>query len=170
MFITAIPAAMAAAALTGGWKCYRICFYAPPQGRSNPYDPLEGDQYAQIQDTLFRIIGIMERYPAGETLYINGEAVLTVKGVADRKVYVGIRPEGFIPAENGALTCQVTNLEVMGRDVSIVSSNPAQVSAVVRSIVDADIKVQPGEVKYNLKPHKVFIFDAETEERIRFEV
>ena len=36
--------------------------------------------------------------------------------------------------------------------------------------MDADYKVAPDatEIKFNLKPHKVFIFDAETEERIYF--
>ena len=107
-----------------------------------------------------------------ETLYINGEAVLTVKGVSDRPVTVGIRPEGFIVAENGAMTCNLQAIEVMGRDVSIVSDNPARQSATIRSIVDADNKIDAtaATVKFNLKPHKVFLFDAETEERIYFEV
>jgi ABC-type glycerol-3-phosphate transport system permease component len=39
-------------------------------------------------------------------------------------------------------------------------------------IVDADIKIDltASKVAYALKPHKVFLFDAETEERIYFEV
>ena len=108
----------------------------------------------------------------GETLYINGEAVLAVKGVSDRPVSVGIRPEGFIVANDGKMTCNLRALEVMGRDVSIVSDNPAMQSAVIRSIVDADNKIDAtaATVKFNLKPHKVFLFDAETEERIYFEV
>ena len=107
-----------------------------------------------------------------ETLYINGEAVLTVKGISDRPVSVGIRPEGFIVANDGKMTCNLRALEVMGRDVSIVSDNPAMQSAVIRSIVDADNKIDAtaATVKFNLKPHKVFLFDAETEERIYFEV
>ena len=107
-----------------------------------------------------------------ETLYINDEAVLTVKGVSDRPVSVGIRPEGFIVANDGKMTCNLRALEVMGRDVSIVSDNPAMQSAVIRSIVDADNKIDAtaATVKFNLKPHKVFLFDAETEERIYFEV
>ena len=107
-----------------------------------------------------------------ETLYINGEAVLSVKGVSDRPVTVGIRPEGFIVTPDGKMTCNLRALEVMGRDVSIVSDNPAMQSAVVRSIVDADNKIDAAAqtVKFNLKPHKVFLFDAATEERIYFEV
>ena len=60
----------------------------------------------------------------------------------------------------------------MGRDVSIVSTNAASINPVIRSIIDADNKVNLANqvVSYNLKPHKVFLFNKETEERIRCEV
>ena len=103
-------------------------------------------------------------------LYIGDDKVLDVPGVDNREVYVGIRPEGFIPADDGALTCKLSNVEVMGRDVSIVSYNEAAISVAIRSIVDADYKIDvtAENVKFNLKPHKVFLFDKETEERIYF--
>ena len=102
-------------------------------------------------------------------LYINGDRVLETPGVDDREVYVGIRPEGFILDNNGAFGCDLVSVEVMGRDVSVVSTNPASLNATIRSIIDADNKVEAGAtVRYNLKSHKVFLFDKETEERIRF--
>ena len=103
-------------------------------------------------------------------LYIGEEAVLDVAGVADQEVTVGIRPEGFELDNNGPLTCKLTSLEVMGRDVSIVSENAASQNPVVRSIINADNKVDTAAetVKYSLKAHKVFIFNKETEERIYF--
>ena len=103
-------------------------------------------------------------------LYIGEEAVLDVAGVADQEVTVGIRPEGFELDNNGPLTCKLTSLEVMGRDVSIVSENAASQNPVVRSIINADNKVDTSAetVKYSLKAHKVFIFNKETEERIYF--
>ena len=60
----------------------------------------------------------------------------------------------------------------MGRDVSIVSRHAASLNPAVRSIINADNKVdvEATEVKFSLKAHKVFLFDAETEERIYFEV
>ena len=60
----------------------------------------------------------------------------------------------------------------MGRDVSVVSTHPASVNPVVRSIVDADNKIDISRetVNFSLKPHKVFLFNKETEERIAFEV
>ena len=115
-------------------------------------------------------INVFEGEVKGGKLYIGEDEVLSVGAIEDRKVYVGIRPEGFIPTEDGALCCNVSNIEVMGRDVSVVSTHPAQISPVIRSIVDADVKVGTGEVRFALKPHKVFLFDRETEERIYFEV
>ena len=60
----------------------------------------------------------------------------------------------------------------MGRDVSVLSTHPAQVSPSIRSIVDADNKIDPAQqtIAYRIKPHKLFIFDSENEERIPFEV
>ena len=104
----------------------------------------------------------------GGKLYVGNQAVLNVQGASDRKVIIGIRPEGFIPDANGPLVCNISNVEVMGRDVSIVCSHDAQTSAVVRAIVDADHKINKDskQVRFSLKPHKVFLFDAETEVRI----
>ncbi len=100
----------------------------------------------------------------------GGEAVLDVPGVTDREVYIGIRPEGFEVDDNGPMTCEVTGVDVMGRDVSIVSRHPAALVPAIRSIINADYTLAPGTktVHYTLKPHKVFIFDKETEKRIYF--
>ena len=109
------------------------------------------------------------RVEAGK-LYIGDEAVLDVNGIEDKPVIVGVRPEGFIPDDNGALSCDLSNIEVMGRDMSLVCKSPASLNPIVRAIVNSDIKVDPTKtnVKFTLKPHKVFIFDAETENRIYF--
>ena len=105
-------------------------------------------------------------------LYIGEDAVLDVNGVDDREVYVGIRPEGFIPSDKGEFNCKLNNVEVMGRDVSIVSTNSASLNPVIRSIVSSEYvkTIAEGQetIAYSLNPHKVFIFDKETEERIRF--
>ncbi len=117
-------------------------------------------------------INVFQGRVENKKLYIGEEAVLTVNGVEDREVIVAIRPEGFIVNENGAFSCNLSNVEVMGRDVSIVSNHEASMNPLVRSIVDADNKIDLSaeKVRFDLKPHKTFIFDAETEERIPFEV
>ena len=105
-------------------------------------------------------------------VYIGEDAVLEVTDVADQDVTIGIRPEGFQLDEDGALQCKLSSLEVMGRDVSVVSTNEASLNPVVRSILDSDNKVDPDTeiVRFNVKPHKIFLFNKETEERIYFEV
>ena len=105
-------------------------------------------------------------------VYIGEDAVLEISGVEDQEVIVGIRPEGFVLDENGPLQCKLSNVEVMGRDVSIVSTNAASINPLVRSIINADNKVDmsAGTVRYSVKPHKFFLFHKETEERIRYEV
>ena len=108
----------------------------------------------------------------GGKLYIGEAVVLDVPGVEDQDVTVGIRPEGFVPDENGALVCNLSNIEVMGRDVSVVSTHAASLNPIVRSIINSDnkIDVTSATVSYSLKAHKVFLFNSETEERIYFEV
>ena len=117
-------------------------------------------------------INVFDGEVKGGKLYVGESAILDVPGVDDRAVTVGIRPEGFILDKNGPLTCKVSGIEVMGRDVSIVSTHAASLNPVIRSIInsDAGIDAAAENVSYSLKPHKVFIFDKESEERIYFEV
>lgn len=106
----------------------------------------------------------------GEKLYIGDAAVLDVKGVKDQKVFIGIRPEGFIVDENGPLECELTAVEVMGRDTSVVATHAAMTNTQIRAIIsseDAPDASKPA-VKFSLKPKKVHIFNTETEERIYF--
>ena len=117
-------------------------------------------------------VNVFDGCVKGGKLFIGEDAVMDVPGVADQEVIVGVRPEGFELDPNGPLHCQLNNVEVMGRDSSIVSNHPASQNPVVRSIIDADNKVDTTNeiVRFSLKSHKVFVFNKETEERIRFEV
>jgi multiple sugar transport system ATP-binding protein len=104
----------------------------------------------------------------GGKLYIGEEDVLDVEGIEDQPVSVGIRPEGFIPTFDGRFTCNLSNLEVMGRDASIVATHDASCKPVIRAIVDSDCKIDTNSptVRFNLKPHKVFLFSKLNEKRI----
>ena len=117
-------------------------------------------------------INVLDGCVRGGKVYIGEDAVLEVAGVPDQEVIIGIRPEGFVLDENGPLQCELSNVEVMGRDVSIVSTNPASINPSIRSIINADNKVDLAAktVRYSIKPHKFFLFNKETEERIRYEV
>ena len=101
-------------------------------------------------------------------VWIGDEAVLDAAGKADRDVWIGIRPEGFIPDGNGPFTCRMDRVEVMGRDVSVVSTHPKMTGRNIRSIVSAENRFDPEqtEVRFSLKPYKVFLFDRESEERV----
>ena len=108
-------------------------------------------------------------------LYIGKDRVMDIKtSTGDKEVFVAVRPEGFILDENGPLKCELGRLEVMGRDVSIVSKHDALLndSGNIRSIVNSDntVDLSLSHVGFSLKRHKTFVFDKETEERIRFEV
>ena len=115
-------------------------------------------------------INVLDGEVKSGKLFIGGSAVLDVPGVADQAVTVGIRPEGFNLDPNGPFTCDLSNVEVMGRDVSVVSRHANSQNPVVRSIINSDamIDTTAATISYSLKPHKVFIFNKDTEERIRF--
>ena len=117
-------------------------------------------------------ISVFDARVEGETLYIASDAVLPVPGARDGRVYAAVRPEGFVPDPEGELSCALTGIEVMGRDVSVVAAHPAAENPIIRAIVSAEAAavVQPGaaSVRFRLKPRKVFLFDHETEKRISF--
>ena len=116
-------------------------------------------------------INIFQGRVSGGKLLLGEDAVLELDGVEDREVVVGIRPEGFIPDEQGGLRCRMVNVEVMGRDMSVVSTHPAFQGAAIRSIIasDAGINREAETVRFRLKPNKVLLFDPETEARIPFQ-
>jgi len=105
-------------------------------------------------------------------LMIGRDTVLNIKGVNDQQVWVAIRPEGFVLDEQGPLNCRLSGVEVMGRDISVVSTHSACENAVIRSIISAESKVdlQNETVRFSVKPSKLFIFSKDTEARIPFEL
>ena len=115
-------------------------------------------------------INVFEGEVKGGKLHIGDDDVLDVSGAPDGEVYVGIRPEGFVLDENGALCCKLGGVEVMGRDITVLSSNDHALSPALSSIISAENKVDFGaeHVRFHLKPAKVFLFDKQTEERIFF--
>ena len=113
-------------------------------------------------------INVFEGAVKGGKLYIGEDAVMDAVGVADTDVYVGVRPEGLVPDPSGTLNCALSGMEVMGRDVSILSTHPSAQNATVRAIVSAEtrIDIAAQSVRFALKPSKTFLFARATEERI----
>ena len=114
-------------------------------------------------------INVFEGRVEDGKLFVGQDQILEVPGVDDQEVAVGIRPEGFEPADDGALCCNLLNVEVMGRDISVISSHEASYTEKIRTIIDADhsIDVSGGTIRYRIKPHKCLIFNKVTECRIR---
>ncbi len=104
-------------------------------------------------------------------LYIGDDAVMKVDGMPEADVYVGVRPEGFVLSENGKLCCNFRNVEVMGRDITVISSHAGLEGTVMRSIISSENSIDAScdKVRFNLKPNKVYLFDKTSEERISFE-
>lgn len=130
-------------------------------------------------------INVFDGKVVDEVLYIGRDSVMDVPGVGNKDVFVGVRPEGFIPLDQGnnekhVFTCALEKKEVMGRDVSVVCSHPSYTGERFRAIVDADIlkenshvstdsnNVNKPSISFALKPGKTLMFDKATEERIRY--
>ena len=115
-------------------------------------------------------INVFSGTVSNEVLFIGDSAVLNAPGVKDQAVWIGIRPEGFVLDENGPLVCRLSGVEIMGRDISVISSHPACTNTAIRAIVDAQnlIDESKADVRFALKASKVHIFNKETEERILF--
>ena len=86
----------------------------------------------------------------------------------DCDVWVGIRPEGFLPDPEGPLVLGLKGIEVMGRDITVVSTHPDFQGDTVRSIIDAQsgVDATKAEVRMRVRPSKLFVFDKNTEERL----
>ncbi|MBE6968529.1 MAG: ABC transporter ATP-binding protein [Ruminococcaceae bacterium] len=106
-------------------------------------------------------------------LYIGSEKVAEVKGVADQIVDAAIRPEGFDPALDGAFTCELRRVEVMGRDVSVVADHGAYQGDTLRAIVSSEelafVDEGADSVRFNIRPNKLFLFEKGTGKRLHFE-
>ena len=115
-------------------------------------------------------INVFEGKVVGGKLIIGEETVLDVAGVPDQEVYAAIRPEGFELEENGPLTCNLTAVEVMGRDISVVCTHEKCENVAIRAIIDAENVVNTAKptVNFRLKPNKVHLFHKESQLRILF--
>ena len=73
-------------------------------------------------------------------------------------------------SETGALSCDLSRVEVMGRDISVVSTHPKSQNVTIRSIISAENAVNTAsqKVRFDLKPNKVFLFQKESGARIDF--
>ena len=62
MVFTAISTLLITVILVISYYTYRRCFYSRPGHHNQPYEPLRGRQFKAVEENLFRVISIMERY------------------------------------------------------------------------------------------------------------
>lgn len=117
-------------------------------------------------------INVFEGSVKNGNLYIGSDMIMHINDVIDQDLYIGIRPEGFLLQEQGPLKCKLNRVEVMGRDISVITTHEASMNTVIRSIIDAqnNIDLNQAEIHFLLRPQKVMLFSKATEERIHFTI
>jgi multiple sugar transport system ATP-binding protein len=117
-------------------------------------------------------INVFEGNVKDNVIYVGTEKVFTSqKKLADGPVYIGIRPEGFLmdteaPEEQKTLTLHCDQVVTQGRDLSLVCSSPYLIGQQIKIIIDSDIKAQKGDIRFAIRPTKIYVFDHTTEKRI----
>ncbi len=101
-------------------------------------------------------------------LYIGQECVRDAGNLPDGRITAAIRPEAFEPNPEGTLTLHPIRKETMGRDTSILAEHPSCTSGTIRTIVDSDIPADTSQenLRFKIRMNKLFLFSAETEERV----
>lgn len=115
-------------------------------------------------------INVFQGHVKGKDVFIGEDLVLKVnEDLGEKDVWLGIRPEGFVLAsenDKNALHAECEMVQVMGRDISVVAKSEWCVKSTFKAIISADDQVAIGKVAFKVKPHKIFLFDKDTEERI----
>lgn len=117
-------------------------------------------------------INVFNGVSKNNAIFIGSEKILTADvDIPDGPLFIGIRPEGFLPydeapEEDKVLTLHCDQVLTMGRDLSLICSSPFLVGDKIKIIIDSDLNPQIGNIKFALRKNKVFIFDGKTEERI----
>ena len=160
-------------------KTARCKEFLTPEGRQQAYETLRSHGI----DALVVIGG--DGSLTGARIFANefNFPIIGLPGTIDNDLYGTDTTIGYDTALNTILDAvdkirdtatsheRLFFVEVMGRDISVVSTHESSLNPMVRSIINADNKVPASEtVSYSLKPHKVFLFSKEDESRIRFEV
>ena len=114
-------------------------------------------------------INVFRSRVSGGKLYIGDDAI-TDAACPDGQYVAAIRPEGFLPREQGAFRCELKRIEVMGRDISVICGHRDFSGDSFRAIVDSDdLSRLTGEsVRFDVKPNKVFLFREDTGDRVHF--
>src|SRR5690554_1513490 len=116
-------------------------------------------------------IGLYDVELKGGKVYLDDTVIFESKKLAkekDRKVVMGVRPEGYEPNPNGKVKLNRLFIETIGRDLSIVATHENARTESFRVIISAK-NIKLGEqdvVAFDLDPNKTYIFDEEDGRRL----
>ena len=115
-------------------------------------------------------INVFKGRVEGKKVIVGNDVIYeAAEEIGTKDVFVAIRPEGFKIGKKGdanVLTANSEMIQVMGRDISIVANNDNCTKPTFKVIVSSDDLTQDKDLYLKVKPHKMFVFDGETEERI----
>ncbi|MBQ7244242.1 MAG: ABC transporter ATP-binding protein [Bacilli bacterium] len=108
----------------------------------------------------------------GKNVYIGEDIVYqTEEDLGQKDIFVAVRPEGFVIAKDddkNVLHAELEQVQILGRDVSLVAKNEACTKPTFKVIVAAEeAEDAKPHLALKIKPNKIFLFDGETQERIR---
>jgi ABC-type sugar transport system ATPase subunit len=116
-------------------------------------------------------INVFKGRVEGKKVYIGDDVIYeAAEEIGKKPVYVAIRPEGFTLAKAGdkhVFHASLSMVQILGRDISIVATNPACIKPTFKVIISADEEQQKKDISLVVKPAKMFLFDSESEVRIR---
>lgn len=113
-------------------------------------------------------INVFKGYIKDGKVYIGDEPIFDTTANDNPDVYVTIRPEGLLPCEDGSLSLKVEQIQIQGKDTSLICSHPNFVGEEdLKVLVDSDYEVSTGVNKFSVRPSKIFVFDGESETRIQ---
>lgn len=116
-------------------------------------------------------IGLYDAELKDGKVYIDNKVVFEDEKLSkekNREVTLGVRPEGYIYAEDGIITLEKQFVETIGRDLSLVAKHKASTTESFRVILSSNIKINENlnKVQFNLRKEKTYVFDKETGRRI----
>ncbi len=103
-------------------------------------------------------------------IYIGNDLVYKAKNkLKNQKVFVAIRPEGFVVLDKKAsgevLHAKCDTIQVLGRDLSLICLNEHCTKENFKVIVQDEQKNHIGDIAFGLKPGKFYVFGLD-EKRI----
>ena len=115
-------------------------------------------------------INVFKGRVEGKKVMVGDDVIYTAeKEIGNKDVFVAIRPEGFALStkeDKETLHAKAEMIQILGRDISIVATNPLCLKPTFKVIISAEDQNNNSDLYLKVKPNKLFIFDGETEERI----